>query len=121
MPVIEEEGEEDDDGRGFNGKLDGLDGTIFDLEKYLDRAILADVGAYCPEAHWARQTLEELRVYNDYFNAFSMASLRDCVININSFNKASWNRTIQLLNLLTRKHLRVPGAVDTAGLADACR
>ena len=63
----------------------GLDGTIFDLEKYLDRAILADMGAYCPEAHWARQTLEELRVYNDYFNAFSMASLRDCVININSF------------------------------------
>ena len=102
MPVIEEGEEDDDAAEDSTEKLDGLDGTIFDLEKYLDRAILADMGAYCPEAHWARQTLEELRVYNDYFNAFSMASLRDCVININSFNKASWNRTIQLLNLLTR-------------------
>ena len=32
----------------------------------------------------------------------SMTSLRDCIINVNSFQKASWNRSIQLLNLITR-------------------
>ena len=82
-------------------ELRGLDATIYRLEAYLD-AILADVGVYCENISWYRALFQEIGVFNDYFNAFSMTSLRDCIINVNSFQKASWNRSIQLLNLITR-------------------
>ena len=78
--------------------LSGLDSTIHAIEGYINRAILADVGVYSDRTPWTKALFQEIGVFNDYFNAFSMTSLRDCIINVNSFHKASWNRTVQLLS-----------------------
>ena len=85
-----------------DAKMRGLDSTIYAIEDYIDRAILADVGVYSDRIPSTRALFQEIGVFNDYFNAFSMTSLRDCIINMNSFQKASWNRSINLLNLTTR-------------------
>ena len=115
MPVIHESEEltmspllpqekpvEAEAGAGGDTTLSGLDSTIYAIEGYIDRAILADMGVYSDRVPWAKALFQEISVFNDYFNAFSMTSLRDCIININSFHKASWNRSVQLLNLTTR-------------------
>ena len=69
-------------------KTVGLDGTIFDLDKYLDKAIMTEIWAYPDKED--RQIVESC-VFNDHQHFHGISPRLHT--QHTSFNKASWNRT----------------------------
>ena len=76
--------------------------TLRDIETHLHLSIGSDGGVYNATLPWYMQLIYEIGVYNEYFRVFSSETLKSCMIHRESIHKSTWNRSIQVLNLLSR-------------------